>query len=142
MFEHAWTTFCADFPEDPDPAESRCQGVGDHLATRLRETDICVTGTDSWRDCGYQVDCRVNSKAVYFFVSYLGQWPDQYVLCCTSNRGFFSWLRGISDVPERWKLARAVHRIMVRDPSFKEIRWYIEQGWAAGSDEPWVAEPA
>src|SRR5947209_8399132 len=124
MFQHAWASFCADFPDDPDPEESRCTGVGEYLAGRLRGAGMCVTGADLWRDCGYQVDCRVNGKAVYFYVAYINRAPAQYVLCCTSDRGLLRWLRGENDIAERWELARSVHRILASDPRFGEIRWY------------------
>jgi hypothetical protein len=137
MFQHAWASFCADFPDDPDPEESRCQGVGDYLAARLKEAGVHVVGTDLWRDCGYQVDCLLKGKVIYFFVSYVGQPPVQYVLCCTSNRGLFAWLKGVDDTPERWQLAGAVHGVMAADSRFHDIRWYVERGWMAGGDEPW-----
>src|SRR2546430_9400541 len=128
MFHHAWASFCAEFPEDPDPGESRCTGIGEHLAERLRQAGLCVTGTDFWRDSGYQVDCRVNGKAVYFFVSYVGHRPVEYVLCCTSDRGLLAWFRGVSDSAERWELARSIHRILEADARFQNIRWYVERG--------------
>ncbi len=142
MFRHAWASFCADFPSDPDPAELRCETVGEYLAARLREAGLCVTATDNWRDSGWSVDCRVNGKRVYFFVTYYGQAPVGYVLCCTSDRGLVGWLRGVNDVPERWQLARAVHRVLAADSRFREIRWYVEQGWTGNGNDPWVAEPA
>jgi hypothetical protein len=141
MSPTAWVSFCANFSEDRDPADSRCEAVGQYLAVQLRQSGVVVTATDNWRDGGWSVDCSINDKAVYFFVSYYGKPPVQYVLCCTSDRGFIAWLRGIDDISERWELARAVHRIMIGDSHFREIRWYVENGWAAEGTEAWVAEP-
>jgi hypothetical protein len=141
MFPHAFVSFCADFPEDSDPAESRCEGVGEYLAERLRAAGVSVTYTDNWRDCGWEVRCRINDKPTYFFVTYIGKDPVQYVLCCTSDRGLIAWLRGRDDAPERWNLARSVHRVLRGDPRFREIRWYVERGWGPKGDEPWVPEP-
>ena len=142
MFEHAWASFCADFPEEPDPAESRCEAVGEFLAAGLRRAGITVHGTDSWRDCGWQVNCQVHGKAVYLFVSYAGQGVVQYVLCCTSDRGLWGWLTGRDDTAERWRLARAVHEVLRSDSRFSDVRWYVERGWVAGIENPWVPEPA
>jgi hypothetical protein len=141
MFQHAWASFRADFPEDPDPEESRCEGVGEFIAAGLRRAGIMVEGTDSWRDCGFQVNCQVNANAVYLFVSYIGQGPVQYVLCCTSDRGLWAWLKGRDDTAERWHLARAVHDILRSDSRFRDIRWYPEWGWGPRGNEPWVPEP-
>ncbi len=141
MFHHAWAAFRADFPEDPDPAESRCEGLGQFLATSLRQTGVAVTGTDCWRDCGWEIDCRINGKAIYCFISYVGQGSVEYALCCTSNHGLIAWLRGINDLPERWELARHIHRVVSTDKRFLEIRWYPESGWTNSGDEPYTLSP-
>ena len=142
MFSHAWASFRADFPEAPDPAESRCEAVGEFLAAGLRRGGTTVEGTDCWRDSGWQVRCQVNGKAVYLFVSHVGQGPVQYVLCCTSDRGLWGWLAGRDDTAERWQLARAVHEVFMSDSRFNDVRWYVERGWTAGGDSQWARHPA
>jgi hypothetical protein len=128
MFPHAWASFCAQFPDDSVPSESRCQGIGEYFAGRLRDAGVCVIGTDLWRDCGCEVNCLVNGKPIYFFVSYVGQGAVQYVLCCTSDRGLIGWLKRVDDAPARWQLARELHRIMAADVHFHDVRWYVEKG--------------
>jgi hypothetical protein len=140
MAPDAWASFCGRFPEDPDPAESRCAGVGEYLATKLREVGVTVTASDNWRDCGWSVDCRIDGRPIYFFVSYYGKRPVEYVLCCTSDRGLITWLRGINDVSHRWKLAKAVHGVLMGDDRFSEVRWY-QEGWFAKGDEAWSSAP-
>jgi hypothetical protein len=116
-------------------------GISEYLATQLQKLGVLVTATDNWRDCDWSVDCRIGNKNIYFFVVYYGRPPVEYVLCCTSDVGFFSRLRGINDDSERWELARAVHRVIANDGRFHDIRWYVDRGWAGTGDEPWVAEP-
>jgi hypothetical protein len=142
MLPHAWASFCAEFPDDPDPVESRCSGVGEYLAGQLRKAGGSVIGTELWRDCGYEVNCRINGKPIYFYVSYVGLGAVQYVLCCASDRGLIGWLKRVDHTAERWQLANALHRVMAADSHFRDIRWYVERGWAAGGDEPWVRNPA
>jgi hypothetical protein len=139
--QHAWASFGADFPEAPDAEETRCEALGEFLAAGLRRRGITVEGTDCWRDCGWQVNCRISGKAVYFFVSYIGQGPVQYVLCCTSDRGLWGWLTRRDDSAERWRLVQAVHEVLIPDSPFNDIRWYVERGWAAGAEDKWVPEP-
>jgi hypothetical protein len=141
MFRHAWASFRAAFPEAPDPAESRCEAVGEFLADELRRQGTTVEGTDCWRDSGWEVNCRVNGKAVYLFVSYVGRSPVEYVLCCTSDRGLWGWLAGRDDTAERWRLARAVHEALKSDSRFSDVRWYVERGWAGGTEGPWAPDP-
>ena len=140
MAPNAWASFCAKFPEDPNPCESRCAGVGEYLATRLRQAGINVAATGNWRDSGWAVKCQIDGKLIHLFVSYYGKAPLEYILCCTSDRSLLAKFLGTSDVAARWKLAGFVHFVLAGDPRFSDIRWYHD-GWFAKGDEAWCPSP-
>jgi hypothetical protein len=138
---NAWVSFRADFPDDPDPEESRCKALGEYLIAALPRAGVPVLAADSWRDAGWSIDCRIDDRVLYVIVTYPGAPDIDYVLCCTSNVGFFDWLRGRNDASARWTLARIMHQILTNDPRFADIRWY-PTGWYARGDEAWTSSPS
>ena len=138
----AWCSFRSTFPEDPNPEETRCSGIGRFLEHELSAARFRIVESDCWRDCGWELRCQINGVMVDLVVSYVNTGQVQFILVCGSGQGLVGWLLGIDNSAENWELARAVHRILSNDDRFTEIRWYVETGWGAGGDEPWQPLPA
>jgi len=136
MTREYWVTFTA---EETDPGEQ----VGFELATRIRDglrsEGVSAGEVERWRDNGWSVDCRIDGANVYFFVAFFGRGPQQWALCCTSDRGLVSRLLGARDDDQRRALALAVARVLGRDPGVGDVRWY--DAWRGRDDDAWTNEP-
>ena len=139
MQDHYWVTFVRDVAADH--AE---HPPGEPLAMRIRE-GLVARGIDPakvevWRDVGYSIDCTIERRAVYLFVSVFERDANLWALCCTSDLGFLGRLRHGSDQPQRRQLATAVDAVLRDDATVTDVRWYPH--WQGRLDAPWTPHPS
>lgn len=125
-----------------DPRGAHPQGleVTTRLHQRLVEAGVDCSAVENWRDSGFSIDCQLDNRTVYCFVSQQ-QVPDSWMACCTSDRGILARLFGRPGGPEQTRqLAEAIHECLRLDDSFGDIRWYPD-GWNGSGTETWAPSP-
>jgi hypothetical protein len=135
-----WVTFTSSLrAEDADEPHPKGYAIGKRLHSGLARSGIRCEGVDNWRDVGYSIDCLIDEKRVYVFFSLLGRPLQQWALCCTSDLGWISRLRGKQDDDQRLKLAQAVDAVLNASDEFSNVRWYKQ--WRGDEDAAWIGHP-
>ena len=137
MSESYWVTFDSPLPEDPHP---KGWSIALRLVLALRTAGVSAGEPNNWRDSGYSVNCVIEDAQVHFFLSHIGRPVAQWVLCCTSDRGFF-WRFLYGSVGAKIAtLARLIDEALKSQDGFSSIRWY-PGGWKGDDTESWEESP-
>ena len=120
-----WVTFCSRLPKaNPENPDLPGYGIARRLEEGLRRLGFMDLKLDNWRDVGYSLDCVIDGRPVYLLVSYVGQGPREWALCCTSDRGLIAKLLRRPDDAGRHRDSRLGLRARDRLPR------------TAGGDDP------
>jgi hypothetical protein len=133
-----WVTFASTLPtEDATDPHPKGYQVALRILRGLEAEGVTGIELDNWRDSGYSLECALSGIRVYLFISFLGDGPRQWVLCCTADVGFLARLRGRDASEEVRQLARHVDTVLSNDArTFSQVRWYTSR-WEGRGDEEW-----
>jgi len=113
------------------------------LHARLQDTKWIVAEFDNWRDCGWSLDCSVDSTRLQIAFSQMeeGEWMLQ--VAPTSNPSFLGKLFGgaVSAQPsETTELAKLIHSILQASEAFRNFMWtwdgFPEEGNSDSEPQP------
>ena len=117
-------TFKTDFPESSEFDYPKGYSVAKFLQNELARKGIKVHTMDNYDDFAWSVDCQINDKNIFFFVSYLGSKQSEWQLIVCSIIGFFGRFFGWKNENERSILANAIHDILTKDNRFSDLKWF------------------